>query len=84
MSIAAMVASIKFNDRRNKREAFNHISGNTDTQSRGIKIEPVSEETLQEIRDKLKRQRKVLFRKRVVSFVAILILIVSAFVFVLY
>ena len=45
-----MIASIKFNDRRNKRESFGHISGKSDKESHGIKIEPVSDEVLQEIK----------------------------------
>ncbi|WP_299256055.1 hypothetical protein [uncultured Aquimarina sp.] len=59
MSIAAMVASIKFNDRRNKRDAFSHINGTTDAKSQGIKVEPVSEETLQEIRTKIQKQNRL-------------------------
>jgi len=82
MSIAAMIASIKFNDRRNKRDAFSHINGNTDTQSRGIKVEPVSEETLQKIREKLKRQRQVLYRKQVVVFGMIIVLITSILIYI--
>lgn len=74
MSIAAMVASIKFNDRRNKREAFSHINGNIDSQSKGIKIEPISEEALQEIRNELKKQRLVVFKKQL--FVTSLLIVV--------
>ncbi|MEW7288936.1 hypothetical protein [Aquimarina sp. 2304DJ70-9] len=58
MSIAAMVASIKFNDRRNKRDAFSHINGITDVKSQGIKIEPVSEEALEQIREKMRKQNR--------------------------
>ncbi|MFD2564034.1 hypothetical protein [Aquimarina rubra] len=81
MSIAAMVASIKFNDRRNKRDAFSHINGVTDSKSEGIKIEPVSEETLQEIRDKLKKQRKALLKRRLIGFGVAIGLIVAVIVY---
>ncbi|SHI83310.1 hypothetical protein [Aquimarina spongiae] len=57
MGIAAMITSIKFNDRRTKREAFKGWSS-ANTESQGIKKEPVSEEVLQQIRDRAKRQQK--------------------------
>ncbi|MDY8136766.1 hypothetical protein [Aquimarina sp. 2201CG5-10] len=66
MSIAAMVASIKFNDRRSKREAFSHLGGNTDTKSQGIKIEPISEEALTKIRKKIKKQNRANTIKNIV------------------
>lgn len=66
MSIAAMVASIKFNDRRNKRDAFSHLSGNTNTKSQGIKTAPVSQETLEEIRNKMRKQNRVNTIKNVI------------------
>lgn len=75
MSIAAMIASIKFNDRRNKREAFSHLSGKTDYGSQGVKVVPVSEEVLEEIRIKMKKQKA---RERKQFFV--FLLIGSAFV----
>ncbi len=53
MGIAAMIASIRFNDRRSKREAFEGWTP-SNKESKGIKIEPVSEEVLQEIRNRLK------------------------------
>ncbi len=56
-STAAMITSLKNNSRRNKREAFEGWT-TSDNESTGIKIAPVSEEQLQEIRDKLKRERK--------------------------
>ncbi|RZS98912.1 hypothetical protein [Aquimarina brevivitae] len=67
MSIAAMIASIKFNDRRNKREAFSHISGSLDNESPGIKVEPVTDEVLQEIREKLKKQNRILSIKMTIA-----------------
>lgn len=54
---AAMITSLKNNNRRNKREAFDGWTSSSKT-SQGIKIEPVSEEILQEIRNKLKRQKR--------------------------
>ncbi len=54
-----MVASIKFNDRRNKRDAFSHLSGNTNAKSQGIEIEPVSQEALGNIRKKMRKQNRV-------------------------
>ncbi|WP_109301537.1 hypothetical protein [Aquimarina sp. AU474] len=66
MGIAAMITSIKFNDRRNKRDAFDGWTP-SDKESQGIKVEPVSEETLQKIRVKLKRQRFVVFKKQLVT-----------------
>lgn len=67
MGIAAMIASIKFNDRRNKRESFGHISGKSNKESQGIKIETVSDQVLQEIRDKLKRQNRILRIKTIIA-----------------
>ncbi|WP_062056648.1 hypothetical protein [Aquimarina longa] len=74
MGTAAMIASIKYNDRRNKRKSF-EISTNSDPKSASIKVKPVSEKLLQKIRDKLKKQRKTLFRKRMIATVLIVILI---------
>jgi len=81
MSIAAMVASIKFNNRRNKREAFSNISGTIDIKSRGIKIEPISEETLKEIRNKLKKQRVTVFKKQLIVSVFLVVLITSFIIY---
>ncbi len=75
-STAAMITSLKNNNRRNKREAFEGWTG-FDKESQGIKIEPISEELLQEIRDTLQRQRQVLFRKRLIGFGLMIILIVG-------
>ncbi|MBQ4818744.1 hypothetical protein [Aquimarina sp. MMG016] len=82
MSIAAMIASIKFNDRRNKRDAFSHINGHTDTKSQGIKVEPVSEETLQEIRDKLKKQRLAVFKKQLLASVFLIVLTTAIIIYI--
>ncbi|MBW1294720.1 hypothetical protein [Aquimarina litoralis] len=83
-SMMQAIVSLKNNRRqRNKRDVFSHINGNTDTQSQGIKVEPVSEETLQEIREKLKQQRQVLFRKRLVVFGIIIALITSILMYLI-
>jgi len=71
---AAMIASLKNNNRRSKREAFDGWTS-SDKKSKGIEIEEVSEEVLEEIRNKLKKQRQSLFRKRLLGFVVFLILI---------
>ena len=81
MSIAAMIASIKFNDRRNKRESFGHISGKSDKESHGIKIEPVSDEVLQEIRDKLERQNT---KERLRFILILLISIITTILFIFF
>ncbi len=57
MGIAAMNASIKFNDRRTKREAFKGWSS-ANSESQGIKKEPVSKEVLQQIRNRAKKQQQ--------------------------
>jgi len=73
-STAAMITSLKNNNRRVKREAFDGWKP-SDKESQGIKVEPVSEEVLQEIRDLLKRQRQTLFRRRLIGFgIAIVII----------
>ena len=66
MSTAAMVASIKFNNRRNKREAFSHLNGTINTKGQGITIKPVSEETLEEIRKKMRKQNRVNMMKTII------------------
>ncbi|MEW7277675.1 hypothetical protein ABW636_03680 [Aquimarina sp. 2201CG1-2-11] len=60
------IHSLRNNSRKKSREAFSHITGKTDKESKGIKVEPISEERLQEIRDKLRKERKLLFRKRLI------------------
>lgn len=79
-STAAMITSLKNNSRRNKREAYDGWTA-SDSDSQGIKIEPVSEEVLQEIRDKLKRQRKDLFIRRLIGFSLVLLLITGLIVY---
>ncbi|WP_299312383.1 hypothetical protein [uncultured Aquimarina sp.] len=74
-AISGMNISMKNNNRRVTREAFSHISGESDEKSQGIKVEPVSEEVLMEIRHKMKQQQKVAKRKNVII---ILIMIVLA------
>ncbi len=80
---AAMITSLKNNDRRNKREAFDGSWTGTDEKSEAIKVEPVSEELLQEIRDKLKNQRRTLFNRRLIGFGLIIALIVGCIMYLL-
>lgn len=74
-AISGMNISMKNNNRRTNREAFSHISGESDNESKGIKVEAVSEERLNEIRKKIKQQQKVAKRKNIII---ILITIVIA------
>jgi len=83
MSIAAMIASIKFNDRRNKREAFGSLNRTNDINSQGIKIEPVSEETLQEIRNKLKKQRVTVFKKQLLVSCLLIVMITASIIYII-
>ncbi len=53
-----MITSLKNNNRRNKREAFDGWTS-SDKESNGIKIEPVSEEILIEIRNKIQKQNRI-------------------------
>ncbi|MDH7445432.1 hypothetical protein [Aquimarina sp. 2201CG14-23] len=76
-AISGMNISMKNNNRRTKKEAFSHISGTSDNESQGIKIEAVSEETLIEIRQKMKQQQKSAKKRN------ILVAIISLFLFVL-
>ncbi len=66
-STAAMITSLKNNSRRNKREAFDGWVA-LDKESQGIKIEPISEDSLAKIREKLKKQRKTVFHKNLIAF----------------
>ncbi|WP_103069887.1 hypothetical protein [Aquimarina sediminis] len=79
-SVAAMITSLKNNSRRSKREAFDGWT-ERDQESQGIKVEPVSEEQLQEIRDKLKKQRK---KERIKMSLAVLLGIIIAILFIYY
>ncbi|WP_299256056.1 hypothetical protein [uncultured Aquimarina sp.] len=78
-AISGMNISMKNNNRRVTREAFSHISGESDEKSQGIKVEPVSEEVLMEIRQKMKQQQKITRIKNV--FITIFGLFLVAFVF---
>ncbi len=74
------IHSLRNNSRRNKREAFEGWTG-FDEASQGIKIEPVSEEVLQGIRDKLKMQRQSLLRRRLIASGLVIVLIVGTIVY---
>ncbi len=82
MGIAAMITSIKFNDRRNKRKVFSRVNGNTNTENLGIKLVPVSEETLQEIRNKLKKQRLAVFKKQLLVSGILIIVITTIIIYI--
>ena len=56
-STAAMLASLKNNNRRSKREAFDGWT-TSNGESQGIKKEPVSEEVLQQIRNRARKQQQ--------------------------
>ena len=77
---AAMIASLKNNNRRSKREAFDGWI-TSDKESKGIKVEHVSEERLQEIRDKLRKERKLLFRKRLIVSILIITGVIGAMIY---
>ncbi|MDH7445431.1 hypothetical protein [Aquimarina sp. 2201CG14-23] len=53
-----MITSLKNNSRRNKRDAYDSWTS-SDKESQGIKTEPVSEEILEEIRTKIKKQNRM-------------------------
>ncbi len=74
------IHSLRNNSRRSKREAFEGWTG-FDSASQGIKIEPVSEELLQEIREKLKIQRQSLFRRRLIASGLVIVLIAGVIVY---
>ncbi|AXT61255.1 hypothetical protein D1816_13165 [Aquimarina sp. AD10] len=68
------------NSRRKERKAYDGWT-ESDEESHGIKVESVSEEKLQEIRDKLKKQRQSLFRKRLIGFCIVIISIIGAIIY---
>ncbi|SEL21798.1 hypothetical protein SAMN04487910_2051 [Aquimarina amphilecti] len=57
-SAQGMITSLKNNSRRNKREAFDRWTS-SDKESNGIEVEPVSEEVLIEIRNKIQKQNRI-------------------------
>ena len=69
---AAMIASLKNNNRRTKREPFSHLDRGSDVKTDGVKVESVSDEVLEEIRVKIKRQ-KAIERKQFFIFLCIAI-----------
>ncbi len=73
--ISGMNISMKNNNRRVKRKAFSNISGESDNESKGIKVEEVSEEVLIEIRQKMKRQQKVAKRKNIIVIIVTILLL---------
>ncbi|MBQ0736293.1 hypothetical protein [Aquimarina celericrescens] len=79
---AAMITSLKNNSRRNKREAFDGWT-TSDKESQGIKVAPVSEDSLAKIREKLKRQRKVVFHKNLIALGLMILLIFGCMLYLL-
>ncbi|MAQ75327.1 MAG: hypothetical protein CL613_03210 [Aquimarina sp.] len=71
------IHSLRNNSRRSKREAFDGWSP-SDKESQGIKIEPVSEEVLQQIRDKLEKQKK---KEKFINFTIITLSIIATIIF---
>ena len=67
------------NSRRQVREAYDGWR-ESDKESQGIKVEAVSEEVLEEIRNKLKRQQSSIFLKRLAACFLILCALI-AFIF---
>jgi len=76
---AAMITSLKNNSRRNKREAFDGWTS-SDKESQGIKVEPVSEEVLEEIRTKIQKQNRLTTIK-IIAFFAIGIIMIAWLLF---
>lgn len=74
-----MITSLKNNSRRNRREAFDGWT-NSDKESNGIKIEPVSEETLLEIRNKIQKQNRIT-TIQIVTVIAIGIIVTALLLF---
>ncbi|WP_299219473.1 hypothetical protein [uncultured Aquimarina sp.] len=68
------------NSRRQERKAYDGWT-ESDEESQGIKVEPVSEETLKEIRDKLRKQRQGLFKRRLIGFGILIGFIVTMIVY---
>ncbi|KAA1247460.1 hypothetical protein [Aquimarina sp. RZ0] len=74
-AISGMNISMKNNNRRVKREAFSHITGESDAESKGIIVEPVSEEILKEIRLKIDRQQKATKKRNIIIVIISLLLL---------
>lgn len=79
----AMITSLKNNSRRNKREAFEGMATGTDLESQGVPIEPITEEALQEIQKKLKQQQQLLFRKQMLVYGIVLVMVVLGSVYII-
>ncbi|SEL21829.1 hypothetical protein SAMN04487910_2052 [Aquimarina amphilecti] len=78
-AISGMNISMKNNNRRGKRKAFSNISGESDTESKGIKVEQVSEELLIKIRKKIKQQQKATKKRNIVIAIISLLLVTLVF-----
>jgi len=65
-SAMGMITSLKNNTRRTKREAFDGWTSSNKT-NQGIAIEPVSEEVLEDIRNKIQKQHKLTTIKLIIA-----------------
>lgn len=68
------------NSRRKERKAYDGWT-ESDEESKGIKVEPISEEQLQEIRDKLNHQKRRLFKRRLIGFGLVIGLIITLIIY---
>lgn len=68
------------NSRRKERKAYDGWT-ESDSESQGIKIEDISEEQLQQIRNNLKKERKALFKKRLIAFIMCVCLIIALIIY---
>ncbi|MCK8522498.1 hypothetical protein M0D21_13015 [Aquimarina sp. D1M17] len=75
-----MLASLKNNNRRSKREAFEGWT-TSNKESQGIEIEPIAEEVLVEIRNKLKAQRK---KEKIRNIIILILSVIATFLFFLF
>ena len=73
---AAMIASIKNNNRRKQREPFDNYKSSVKGDSR-IPIKPISKTELNKIKTKIKTENKALFKKQLLIFIFISILILT-------
>ena len=78
---AAMIASLKNNNRMKTRTPFNG-TGTYSKKSDGIKSKPISEEALAETRRKIiKEQRNLTIKRRLVLFLIIGLLLILPYVY---
>ena len=81
-STAAMITSIKNNNRRSKKEGFDNFS-NSHLEKGRIPRKPISKEALAKIRRKLKTEQYSLLVKRIVVFCLVTLLLTLGIYFLL-